>query len=43
VLPSYPAPYEAPLTGIQVQIRVVDPANQRTKILTTRYDFSDRL
>ena len=43
ILPSYPAPYEAPLTGIQIQIRVVDPKNERLKILTIRHDFSNNL
>jgi hypothetical protein len=41
--PSYPAPYPAPLRGIQIQIRVVDPRNERIKTLTIRHDFSDRL
>ncbi len=43
VMPSYPAPYPAPLRGIQIQIRVVDPSNQRVKTLTIRQDFSDKL
>ncbi len=43
VYPSYPPPYPAPLHGIQVQIRVVDPRNQRVKVLTIRQDFSDKL
>jgi hypothetical protein len=41
--PSYPAPYPAPLRGIQIQIRVADPANQRIKSLTIRQDFTDKL
>ncbi len=41
--PSYPPPYSAPLRGIQIQIRVVDPTNQRIKSLTIRQDFSDKL
>jgi prepilin-type N-terminal cleavage/methylation domain-containing protein len=41
--PSYPPPYPAPLRGIQIQIRVVDPTNQRIKSLTIRQDFSDKL
>ncbi|MFO0951910.1 MAG: hypothetical protein U0835_12315, partial [Isosphaeraceae bacterium] len=41
--PSYPPPYEAPLRGIQIQIRVVDPRNERVKVLTIRQDFSDKL
>jgi hypothetical protein len=43
VYPSYPAPYQAPLRGIQIQIRVADPANQRIKSLTIRQDFTDKL
>jgi hypothetical protein len=42
-LPSYPAPYPAPLKGLQIQIRVVDPQNQRMRSLTIRLDFTDRL
>jgi hypothetical protein len=42
VYPSYPPPYDAPLRGIQIQIRVVDPKNERVKLLTIRQDFSDR-
>lgn len=42
-LVSYPAPYEAPLRGIQIQIRVVDPKNERIKLLTLRHDFSKNL
>jgi prepilin-type N-terminal cleavage/methylation domain-containing protein len=41
--PSYPAPYPAPLRGIQIQIRVADPTNQRVKSLTIRQDFTDKL
>jgi hypothetical protein len=41
--PSYPPPYPTPLRGIQIQIRVVDPSNQRIKSLTIRQDFSDKL
>jgi prepilin-type N-terminal cleavage/methylation domain-containing protein len=41
--PSYPPPYPMPLRGIQIQIRVVDPASQLLKTLTIRHDFSDRL
>jgi hypothetical protein len=40
---SYPPPYPAPLRGIQIQIRVVDPRNERLKVLTIRQDFSDKL
>jgi prepilin-type N-terminal cleavage/methylation domain-containing protein len=41
--PSYPPPYPAPLRGIQIQIRVADPTNQRVKSLTIRQDFTDKL
>lgn len=41
--PSYPAPYPAPLRGIQIQIRVTDPQSQRLKTLTIKQDFSDKL
>jgi type II secretory pathway component PulJ len=43
VYPSYPAPYPMPLRGLQIQIRVVDPRNERTKVLTIKQDFSDKL
>ncbi len=43
VYPSYPPPYPAPLRGIQIQIRVTDPASQRIKTLTIRQDFTDKL
>ncbi len=43
VYPSYPAPYPMPLRGLQIQIRVVDPRNERVKVLTIRQDFSDKL
>ncbi len=43
VYPSYPPPYPAPLRGIQIQIRVTDPTNQRVKTLTIRQDFTDKL
>jgi prepilin-type N-terminal cleavage/methylation domain-containing protein len=43
VVPSYPPPYEMPLRGIQIQIRVTDPRNERVKVLTIRQDFSDKL
>jgi very-short-patch-repair endonuclease/type II secretory pathway component PulJ len=42
-LVGYPPPYPAPLRGIQIQIRVTDPADQRVKILTIRQDFSSKL
>jgi prepilin-type N-terminal cleavage/methylation domain-containing protein len=43
VYPSYPAPYPIPLRGIQIQIRVTDPKNERTKTVTIRQDFTDKL
>ncbi len=43
VYPSYPPPYPAPLRGLQIQIRVTDPTNQRIKTLTIRQDFTDKL
>jgi type II secretory pathway component PulJ len=43
IYPSYPPPYPAALRGIQIQIRVVDPTNQKVKSLTIRQDFSDKL
>jgi hypothetical protein len=43
IYPSYPPPYPAPLRGIQIQIRVADPANQRVKSITIRQDFTDKL
>jgi hypothetical protein len=41
--PSYPAPYTEPLRGIQIQIRMTDPKDQRTKSLTIRQDFTEKL
>lgn len=43
VYPSYPPPYPAPLRGIQIQIRVVDPSNEHIRVLTIRQDFTDKL
>ncbi|MEO6811364.1 MAG: hypothetical protein ABI353_19820, partial [Isosphaeraceae bacterium] len=43
VYPSYPAPYPQALRGIQIQIRVVDPKNEKIKTLTIRHDFTDKL
>ena len=43
VYASYPAPYQAPLRGIQIQIRVADPSNQRVKSITIVQDFTDKL
>jgi type II secretory pathway pseudopilin PulG len=42
VYPSYPPPYPAPLLGIQIQIRVADPTNQRVKSVTIIQDFTDK-
>lgn len=41
--PSYPPPYPVPLRGVQIQIRVVDPTNQKIKSHTLRVDFSRNL
>ncbi|HEX8202239.1 MAG TPA: hypothetical protein VF590_17310, partial [Isosphaeraceae bacterium] len=41
VYPSYEAPYRAPLRGIQIQVRVVDPATNRIRVLTVRQNFTD--
>jgi hypothetical protein len=43
IYPSYPPPYPSALRGIQIQIRLVDPRNERPKQLTIRQDFSNRL
>ena len=43
IYPSFPPPYPSPLRGIQIQIRVVDPRNERSKVLTIRHDFTDKL
>jgi len=43
IYPSFPPPYPSPLRGIQIQIRIASPDNQRLKVLTIRHDFSDRL
>jgi type II secretory pathway pseudopilin PulG len=43
VYPAFPPPYPSPLRGIQIQIRVTDSRNERTKVLTIRHDFSDKL
>jgi len=43
IYPSYPAPYPQALRGLQIKITVVDPRNQRSKQLTIRQDFSDKL
>ncbi|MDR3637663.1 MAG: prepilin-type N-terminal cleavage/methylation domain-containing protein [Isosphaeraceae bacterium] len=41
VYPSYPPPYAVPLRGLQIQVRVVDPRNERIKVLTIRHSFSN--
>jgi hypothetical protein len=43
IYPSYPPPYPQALRGIQIQIRVTDPKNEKVKILTIHQDFSDKL
>ena len=43
IYPSFPPPYPSALRGIQIQIRVVDPRNERSKVLTIRHDFTDKL
>ncbi len=43
IYPSFPPPYPSPLRGIQIQIRVVDPRGERSKVLTIRHDFTDKL
>ena len=43
VYPSYPPPYPAPLRGIRIQLRVVDPKNEHVKSLTIIQDFTDKL
>lgn len=43
VYPSYPPPYPVALRGIQIEVRLADPKNERTKTLTIRQDFTDKL
>ena len=43
IYPSFPPPYPSPLRGIQIQIRIADPRNERAKTITIRHDFTDRL
>jgi prepilin-type N-terminal cleavage/methylation domain-containing protein len=43
IYPSYPPPYPQALRGIQIQIRVVDPKNEKVKVLTIRQDFTNKL
>lgn len=41
--PSYPAPYPAPLRGIQIQIRMTDPRDERIRTITIHQDFTGKL
>lgn len=41
--PSFPAPYPAPLRGLQIQIRLVDARGEKAKPITIRVDFTDKL
>lgn len=41
--PSYPAPYPAPLRGIQIQIRMTDPRDERIRTITIHQDFTSKL
>jgi hypothetical protein len=41
--PSYPAPYPAPLRGIQIQIRMTDPRQERVRTITIHQDFTSKL
>jgi type II secretory pathway pseudopilin PulG len=43
IYPSFPPPYPSPLRGIQIQIRIADPRNERAKSITIRHDFTDKL
>ena len=43
IYPSFAAPYPSPLRGIQIQIRITDPRNQKVKSITIRHDFTDKL
>jgi type II secretory pathway pseudopilin PulG len=43
VYPSFPAPYNSPLRGIQIKIRVNDPRSEYPKDLTIKHDFTDKL
>lgn len=42
-LPSYPPPYPEPLQGLQIQIRLTDPKNDKVRTLTIRHDFTGKL
>jgi len=41
--PSYPPPYPAPLRGIQIQIRMTDPRDERIRTITIHQDFTGKL
>ncbi|WZO97200.1 prepilin-type N-terminal cleavage/methylation domain-containing protein [Isosphaeraceae bacterium EP7] len=41
--PSFPPPYPMPLRGIQINVRLVDPRNEKVRSLTITQDFSDKL
>jgi type II secretory pathway component PulJ len=41
--PSFPPPYPAPMRGIQVQIRMTDPREERIRTITIHQDFTTRL
>ena len=43
IYPSFPPPYPSPLRGIQIQIRMTDARGERTKSITIRHDFTDKL
>jgi type II secretory pathway pseudopilin PulG len=43
IYPAFPPPYPSALRGIQIQIRITDPRNERTKVLTIRHDFTDKI
>lgn len=41
--PSYPPPYPAAMRGIQVQIRMTDPREERVRTITIHEDFTGKL
>jgi prepilin-type N-terminal cleavage/methylation domain-containing protein len=41
--PSFPPPYPVPLRGIQINVRLVDPRNEKVRSLTITQDFTDKL
>jgi prepilin-type N-terminal cleavage/methylation domain-containing protein len=43
IYPSFPPPYPAPLRGIQINVRLVDPNNEKVRSLTITQDFTDKL